>query len=114
MGDDRLVGERVDQRVLGLEVVVERTEGDIGSFGDLADGRGVDALLADDRAGRVEQGSPRALPSARAALGRGGRGCEPSVVTRARRGSQWRSDLRTISELRQSSNMTSPSVPARV
>jgi len=88
MSDDRLVGEGVDQRVLGLEVVVERTEGDIGSFGDLADGRGVDALLADDRAGRVEQGSAGALPSTRAALGRGGRGDERGVGTRGRRGSQ--------------------------
>jgi hypothetical protein len=48
-------GDRHEQVVLGVEVVVEGAPGHVGGLGDLLDGDGVDAARAHERLGRLEQ-----------------------------------------------------------
>jgi len=51
-----------DELVLGLEVVVDVPERDVGAFGDLGEGRAVDALFMEQRPGALDEPIPLAWP----------------------------------------------------
>ena len=66
-----------DDLVLGLEVVVEGAEPDVGLLGDLVDAGGVDALAGEDGSGGLDEPGPgpftaAGLPVEGCVLGGGG------------------------------------------
>ena len=74
---------RLDDRLLGVEVVVKQTEADVRLIGDLVDPRVVDALAGEQRARGVEQPAAGARAGARGGRRAARPPCRAELVSRS-------------------------------